>query len=448
MHIALSASPEIFHKKMKARALDSTLIRERVGIVNTDFYSDGQAAPSEIEMNSAITSNVSFLALAFISAFCVAMGMIFFTSVSGWWPAALMAINGLSCAALYRLYSQLKRGLRPCGASDNTNAQLPIHHHPHNYHDINQHRSQAPAALNDLCQAVLPIWRRHINTANSQAEDAVAALSGSFYTLMQRLDGSLSSSGRDHRANDLMAVFGKSEEELGKAVNSLRASQDNRQHMLSEIRDLNAYTDELKGMASQVVAIADQTNLLALNAAIEAARAGEAGRGFSVVADEVRNLSRRSRETASRMTEKVGAVNAAIARTLDTAEQATELETQQINLTETNINCVLERLKQMVASLQQSSLQMQEDAMSVRLDIERVLVELQFQDRTSQILAQVSKNLEELENEVQRHNDRVFQVDVAAWLKNMNDSYTMIEQRLNHQGKRRLSGKSDDVTFF
>lgn len=244
---------------------------------------------------------------------------------------------------------------------------------------------------------------------------------------------------------------------LNNAVDALRAGQTLRQQVLSEMRELMKYTTSLKKMAGEVVGIADKTNLLALNAAIESARAGEAGRGFAVVADEVRGLSQQSRETASKMTEQVNSVNAAIEKACEMVEQVNKDETEQMNNTEQCIDEVINHFQHIVQTLDEQAQGLTEDAQQVKETVTHVIIRLQFQDRVSQILEQITRNLTELGDAItlvqqDRNHPIVGQLSPQKWLDKMKSSYTMIEQHQVHTGKKSThSSKPEvqsDITFF
>src|SRR5690606_17933185 len=89
---------------------------------------------------------------------------------------------------------------------------------------------------------------------------------------------------------------------ITRALNSLQELEQTFQSLEMKTNDLERASLSVDSVIEIIHTLAEQTNLLALNAAIEAARAGEAGRGFSVVADEVRNLAEKTVEATNRIT--------------------------------------------------------------------------------------------------------------------------------------------------
>lgn len=311
----------------------------------------------------------------------------------------------------------------------------------------------------DLLQQVLPLWMRHTDLARKQMEESITALVNQFSEIHQRLQHSASSS-QDvtqgtHGRLGLSKVIDFADSELSQLIQNLRQAIQQRDELLQEISGLSEITDELSGMGAEVAGIASQTNLLALNAAIEAARAGEFGRGFAVVADEVRTLSTRSGETGSRIGKRIEQANSTLQNTLDRTTSYALQDSERLGRSESSIVEVLQQFRESGNAIVQNSSLLQEESQHVQQSIENVLVNLQFQDRVSQILGHVIQDMEKLAHTISdqssklRAHSTVEPVNIQRWMDEIQKTYTTLEQVDVHHGRSKAkSVQESNITLF
>ncbi|MCH7372027.1 methyl-accepting chemotaxis protein [Aeromonas sp. MR16] len=152
-----------------------------------------------------------------------------------------------------------------------------------------------------------------------------------------------------------LAVAGQSQ--VGQSQRSITGLADEVADASQTIHELDTHAQKISGILATISGIAEQTNLLALNAAIEAARAGEQGRGFAVVADEVRVLSRRTHDSTAEIQQMIETLQQTTRRAVNGMESSRQLagtsveDAQAANLSLGQINEAIGAISDMATQI-------------------------------------------------------------------------------------------------
>ncbi|PCH63657.1 MAG: hypothetical protein COC04_04155 [Gammaproteobacteria bacterium] len=329
----------------------------------------------------------------------------------------------------------------------------------------NKTKDQYTTGLEDVCQQSFLLWSKQIETCNQQLDEEMSRITLMFSAIVDELQTTMTLSQQNtaevdaHHEGQIDSNSHTVKDKLNSISGSLTSVMEMKQSMLLEVQGLEPFMAQLESMARNVGEIAKQTNLLALNAAIEAARAGESGRGFSVVAEEVRTLANRAEEIGSEMIVQANSIHNKISTTLQTTETTAKNEEELVHNAELIIEKVIIQHEMSVHAAKESSQLLIDTSDKIREQTFEALNALQFQDRIGQIMGHVKDNMTLFTEKLTAAKDTWLNdecstpIDTSMWTQDFQQKYTTADERQNY---RTLTGEKaseseveeGDVNFF
>ncbi len=223
--------------------------------------------------------------------------------------------------------------------------------------ELNATTDQSAQASNQVADAIV-----RVAGGTSEQLSAVKGTSAAIEQLnekIQKIAQEVSNAAVEGKqASDIARKGGKTLEE---AIEQIKHIEKSSVQTTEAVTALGERSNEIGQIVETISGIAEQTNLLALNAAIEAARAGEQGRGFAVVADEVRKLAESSQQAAQQISELIHVIQT------DTASAIKDMKvgSEEVRVGSQNIISMGEALRQIIDIVEQVSAQMQDIAQNI-----------------------------------------------------------------------------------
>ncbi|MBQ7493379.1 MAG: cache domain-containing protein, partial [Selenomonadaceae bacterium] len=217
--------------------------------------------------------------------------------------------------------------------------------------EMNATTEQSSLAATQVAQSIV-----RVAASTSQQLDAVNATSQAIEQLNESIQSMASdAAGAADKSRQASDIAREGEITLQQAIEQIKTIERTSQQTTNSVMTLGENSKQIGQIVGTISGIAEQTNLLALNAAIEAARAGEAGKGFAVVADEVRKLAESSQEAAKQISDLIKITQ----EDTDKAIKDMEVGGESFKVGAENIISMGEAFRKITGIVEQVSAQMQ-----------------------------------------------------------------------------------------